>query len=142
MIGRRHLGAIVLFLLLASGCAAQGQQSEGRRVYDAQCAVCHGADLEGQPDWRTPNDDGTLKAPPHDETGHTWHHGDDSLADAVRLGAQRLPPEMRGISTMPGYDGILTENEIAAVLDYIKSTWPADIQKVQQEQTAAERAVP
>ncbi|HBC07561.1 MAG TPA: cytochrome C, partial [Rhodospirillaceae bacterium] len=30
-------------------------------------------------------------------------------------------------SDMPGFDGVLTDTEIIAVLSYIKSTWPASI---------------
>ncbi|MBB90587.1 MAG: cytochrome C, partial [Magnetovibrio sp.] len=30
-------------------------------------------------------------------------------------------------SDMPGFDGVLTDAEIVAVLSYIKSTWPASI---------------
>lgn len=43
----------------------------GEVLYQQQCAACHGPDLEGQPNWRLRNDDGTLPAPPHDITGHT-----------------------------------------------------------------------
>ena len=46
----------------------------GETLYAVHCAVCHGANLEGQLDWQTPDENGILPAPPHDETGHTWHH--------------------------------------------------------------------
>ena len=52
--------------------------THGAQIYAAACASCHGADLEGQPNWRFRNADGRLPAPPHDETGHTWHH--DTIA--------------------------------------------------------------
>ena len=50
--------------------------AQGEDLYREYCAACHGADLEGQPDWRSAGPDGVLPAPPHDETGHTWHHPD------------------------------------------------------------------
>jgi len=53
----------------------------GRVLYAENCAVCHGAKLEGQPDWRTPGEDGLLPAPPHDASGHTWHHDTAMLFD-------------------------------------------------------------
>ena len=53
----------------------------GRALYEQHCAACHGANLEGQPDWRSPDESGLYPAPPHDETGHTWHHDDAMLTD-------------------------------------------------------------
>ncbi|WP_343070014.1 cytochrome c [Jannaschia sp. Os4] len=98
----------------------------GAQVYAAECAACHGAALEGQPDWRSPGPDGLLPAPPHDASGHTWHHDDATLFALTKHGLAGLmddaPP-----SGMPAYDGVLTDAEIVAVLSYIKSTWPADV---------------
>lgn len=51
----------------------------GEALYTENCAACHGVNLEGQDDWQRPGEDGRLSAPPHDETGHTWHHGDQVL---------------------------------------------------------------
>ena len=51
----------------------------GQTLYTNNCASCHGAKLEGQPNWRSPNADGVLPAPPHDPTGHTWHHDNGLL---------------------------------------------------------------
>src|SRR5262245_54008972 len=55
------------------------QAARGEAVYAAQCARCHGANLEGQPNWRVPLPNGRLPAPPHDASGHTWHHPNADL---------------------------------------------------------------
>lgn len=99
----------------------------GAQVYAANCAACHGTDLEGQPDWRRRGPDGLLPAPPHDASGHTWHHDGDALFRIVKLGLPTLIGDPDYATAMPAYDGILTDDEIIAVLSYIKSTWPADI---------------
>jgi len=100
----------------------------GRTVYTEQCASCHGADLEGQPDWRSRLPDGSLRAPPHDETGHTWHHPDAQLFEVVKEGGQAVVPE--GFkSNMPAFGGSLSDREILASLAYIKSRWPAEIRR-------------
>ena len=102
----------------------------GVAVYGEHCASCHGADLEGEPDWRRRKADGTLPSPPHDASGHTWHHSDDMLFRLVRDG----PAAIAGSgyrSTMPAYADILEDREIWAVLAYIKSRWPADIREAQ-----------
>lgn len=110
--------------------ADTAQVALGRQVYDAQCASCHGANLEGEANWQQASPDSLLKAPPHDETGHTWHHDDATLIDAVKRGGARLPANV-GTSAMPAYEDVLSDEEIAAVLAYIKSTWPADIRAAQ-----------
>ena len=108
-----------------------GVITEGRTLYDANCAACHGFALEGQADWKENNPDGSFRAPPHDETGHTWHHSDAYLVESIKLGGVRLPANI-GVSTMPAYEGILTDVQIDAILAYIKSDWPDDILASQQ----------
>ena len=63
------------------------QVAAGEALYRTHCASCHGANLEGQPDWRTRLPTGRLPAPPHDASGHTWHHPDSVLLQIVRDGA-------------------------------------------------------
>lgn len=99
----------------------------GAAVYDANCAACHGANLEGQPDWRVSDEEGRLPAPPHDESGHTWHHDADTLFRLTKYGVGALINEPDYPSNMPIYEGVLSDEEIIAVLSYIKSTWPEDV---------------
>lgn len=99
----------------------------GQTIYAENCASCHGANLEGQPNWRSPGPDGRLSAPPHDETGHTWHHDGDTLFRLTKYGTGALIGDPDYESNMPIYEGVLTDDEIIAVLSYIKSTWPQDI---------------
>ncbi|WP_306752895.1 c-type cytochrome [Paracoccus actinidiae] len=105
----------------------------GAQLYAEHCAACHGAQLEGQPDWQIMREDGVMPAPPHDETGHTWHHDDAMLIDYIRRGGQAVLDGMgvRITSGMPAFGGILEDDDIAAILAYIKSTWPARIQALQ-----------
>lgn len=106
----------------------------GQEVYAESCASCHGADLEGQPDWRRRLDDGRMPAPPHDETGHTWHHADGQLFTITKNGVGAVVPGYE--SDMPAFEGILSDAEIIAVLAYIKSTWPERQRAFQAEVTA------
>lgn len=111
----------------------------GETLYQSSCATCHGADLEGQPDWQSPGQDGILPAPPHDQTGHTWHHSDSLLFDYVKLGGKAALAS-RGVdfnSGMPGFADQLTDAEIRNILAYIKSTWPERQRTVQAERSAA-----
>lgn len=101
----------------------------GRRIYSTECASCHGVNLEGQPNWQARLANGKLPAPPHDVSGHTWHHSDRFLFDMTKRGPAAYPD---GYSTdMPAFGDRLSDEQIAAVLSFIKSTWPADILKRQ-----------
>ncbi len=105
----------------------------GKAIYAENCAACHGVNLEGEENWQEPNEDGSFKAPPHDETGHTWHHSDAYLLSRIRFGTQDLDTGLQSQSNMPAYEDVLTNQEIEAVLGYIKSNWSADIQEIQAE---------
>lgn len=105
---------------------ADARQVElGRRVYAAACASCHGASLEGQANWQRRLPSGRLPAPPHDASGHTWHHPDEMLFRITKYGPGAYPGGYQ--TDMPAFEKHLTDDEIAAALAFIKSTWPADI---------------
>lgn len=113
--------------------------AQGEQLYGDYCAACHGANLEGQPDWRSAGPDGLLPAPPHDETGHTWHHTDSVLFDYTKLGG-KAALAAQGVefeSGMPGFGGQLSDAEIWTILAYIKSTWPERERSAQEERSAA-----
>ncbi len=102
------------------------QVALGASVYAARCAQCHGANLEGQPNWRERRANGRLPAPPHDAGGHTWHHPDEILFGITKNGMAPYAPAGYA-SDMPAFAGVLTDDEIAAALAYIESRWPADV---------------
>ena len=107
---------------------------QGELLYAANCASCHGAELEGQPDWKRRLPSGRMPAPPHDETGHTWHHADEQLFQITKEGVGSV---IGGDyeSDMPAFGGILSDPEIRAILAYIKSTWPEQQREYQAEIT-------
>ncbi|WP_226689771.1 c-type cytochrome [Ruegeria arenilitoris] len=107
----------------------------GQIIYAEQCAACHGARLEGQPNWRIRGEDGLLPAPPHDATGHTWHHDDETLFTLTKFGLAGLI-ENAHATGMPVYEGVLSDDEIIAVLSFIKSTWPDDLREYHDELNA------
>lgn len=95
----------------------------GERLYVQHCAACHGTKLEGQPNWRSRLPNGRLPAPPHDESGHTWHHPDQMLFEITKHGVAWPYAPKDYQSDMPGFAGTLSDDEIWAVLAYIKSHW-------------------
>jgi mono/diheme cytochrome c family protein len=113
----------------------------GQTLYVESCASCHGVGLKGQPDWQTPGEDGILPAPPHDFSGHTWHHSDSVLFDYTKLGGKGALAKM-GVddfeSGMPAFEDVLSDQDIWNVLGYIKSTWPDQARDSQSKRSAAE----
>lgn len=96
----------------------------GAKVYGTHCAACHGANLEGEPNWRERKPSGRMPAPPHDDSGHTWHHPDAVLFGITKEGL--VPGKYAPLgyqSDMPGFGGALSDDEIWAVLAYIASRW-------------------
>jgi mono/diheme cytochrome c family protein len=104
-------------------------------VYVQNCARCHGQNAEGAPSWQKPDARGDLPPPPHDDTGHTWRHGDAELTDIIRTGLRdrfNKTPEL----TMPPFKDSLTDEEIAAVIEYFKSLWSPEHRRYQEHQNA------
>ena len=145
---------LLLVMLLVASCAAQpptpftnpqgtpyppvptidrGHVRLGRQVYQATCAVCHGANAEGAINWMTPDTQGNQLSPPHDDSGHTWHHPDEVLFGITKNGlvAPYAPPGYQ--SDMPGFGGTLSDAEIRAVLAYIASRWSSEVRKARAE---------
>ena len=112
----------------------------GAALYAKHCAACHGARLEGQPGWRKHDPvTGRMPAPPHDASGHTWHHPDQLLFDITKLGIAKAVKLKDYDSAMPAFAGVLSDAEIVAVLSWIKSQWPPEIRQHQAEIDAAAR---
>jgi mono/diheme cytochrome c family protein len=113
----------------------------GGRIYAERCASCHGVKLEGQPNWQERKPDGKLPAPPHDASGHTWHHPDQVLIAITRDGLGPYAPAGYQ-SDMPAFAGVLSDAEIAAVIDYVKNAWPENIRNRQAAMTRSYRPNP
>ena len=134
------VGAIVVALVqdgkTPDDPANPQQVTRGKAVYAQHCAACHGARLEGQPNWQENLPTGRMPAPPHDASGHTWHHPDSVLFGITKYGlvpGRYAPPRYQ--SDMLAFGNQLSDEEIWAVLAYIKSIWPEEIRSSQAEVT-------
>lgn len=107
------------------------QVARGATLYTQNCASCHGANLEGQPNWKLTLPDGSLPAPPHDASGHTWHHSNETLLDITTRGGQAVYGSADTKSNMPAFGNILSEADIITILDFIKSRWGKDQREYQ-----------
>lgn len=102
--------------------------AQGRELYAENCAACHGDRLEGEENWRRAKSDGRMPAPPHDRTGHTWHHPEQQLFFITKYGTAALVgPSYK--TDMMGFEDELSDAEIIAILSFIKASWPEKIQQ-------------
>jgi mono/diheme cytochrome c family protein len=109
-----------------------GLVQRGELLYRANCQSCHG-------DART-GDGGLPGAPVHGPDGHTWHHSDGNLTDIIQNGSGEMGEMMRGMMgvppetpRMPAWRGTLTDDDIAAILAFIKTGWTPEQRRFQQE---------
>jgi len=113
--------------------SSQAQLERGEHIYNRFCSFCHGKDLQGQANWRKRKPDGKLPAPPHDENGHTWHHADELIFGIIKFGLvpPYAPPNYK--TDMPAWAGTLSDDDIRAIILYIKSRWPDETKKIQAD---------
>ena len=111
----------------------------GKFIYAKNCASCHGVALKGQANWKQRDTEGYMPAPPHDMSGHTWHHVDSYLFKMTKYGIEEMIGKKYS-NNMPAYENVLTDDEIIAVLSYIKSTWPGRIQRQHNQMNARANA--
>ena len=87
-------------LLSTSTLAAPADATAARKLYLANCAQCHGKDLEGA---AGPN-----------LADATWLHGEPTRANLVRLISKGVPDK-----GMPAWDRQLSSAQIAQLADYL-----------------------
>ncbi len=127
------LGAIAV---AAMGGLA-GPPAQGAALYGRHCASCHGAALQGQPQWWQANARGRLPAPPLNADGHVWQHSDAELLRIIAAGSSAPGYD----SDMAGFAGRLTAAEQLAVLGWIKQQWPTGLRIAQETRNPGGAAV-
>jgi len=97
------------------------QMTRGRKLFLRNCAVCHGANAEGSPNWRQREPDGKYPPPPLNGTGHAWHHPMKALQLTIRDGTQKIG------DNMPAWGDKLSVQEIDDVIAWFQGEWPPEI---------------
>jgi mono/diheme cytochrome c family protein len=134
------LGVVVAAGVAFGGLSLASRQdsskiTQGQALYAEHCAACHGVRLEGQPNWQDALPNGRLPAPPHDASGHTWHHADSVIFKITKHGVGAVLPGYE--SDMPAFAETLSDDEIKAVLTFIRSSWPRREREYQDAQSKA-----
>lgn len=129
---------IIAVVLLSGWLGACSEQQEsqavpevsldlGRQVYSQNCAVCHGANGEGDENWRQRKPDGKFPPPPLNGTGHTWHHPLKILQYVIKNGSPG------GQGDMPAWKDKLSDHEIDSVIAHVQSWWSPQVYSAWRE---------
>lgn len=98
------------------------QVAAGERVFQSQCAVCHGEQAQGlAADWRQKLDDGSFPPPPLNGTAHAWHHPLSVLIQVINEGGIPLGGKM------PAFAEVLTDDEKLSAIAYFQNFWNDEI---------------
>ena len=130
---KQLLLASLVILLIGCNPVEQTENKEssemlGEEVFDNNCVVCHGSQGRGLvSNWKVKGADGNYPAPPLNGTAHTWHHSPAQLLYTIN----KRGVEMGG--QMPAFEKRLTEEEKKALIDYMYSLWPQEIQEKYDE---------
>lgn len=106
--------------LLATRWYSDEQVRRGARVFEQNCAVCHGAGAEGAENWQFRGPDGKFPPPPLNGTAHAWHHPLAQLFSMIENGTQPA-------GNMPAWDDTLSDEEIIAAIAWFQSLWPDEV---------------
>jgi len=148
---KRFGGVIVLAALLAMACGKKapdvtsGKETRDRlfsteslfrgvRLYQEQCAQCHGPEGQGHPDWQNPQ---VVAAPPLNGSGNEWKRRKQDMIAIIRNGVTR-----HGEPVMPAWKGRLSDQDIEDIIAWYQALWPAEVYQRWREteaRTAATR---
>lgn len=98
--------------------------TRGAGFYQQHCALCHGPQAQGHPDWQTPSDGSFAAAPPLDGTGNDWKRSRAELAAIIRQGVKRKSDKLE---VMPAWKGRLNDRDTEDVINWMQSLWPAPV---------------
>jgi len=96
--------------------------SRGARVYQENCAQCHGPEAQGHPDWRHAKQQGYAAAPPLDGTGPVAGMKKSQIVAVIKNGVK-----YNGQPVMPGWNGRVSDQDIDDVITWFQALWPSDV---------------
>lgn len=91
----------------------------GVQLFHEYCALCHGPEAQGHPDWRNPK---VVAAPPLNGTGNDWKRRKQDMIAIIKNGANR-----QGETVMPAWEGRLTDQEIEDIITWYQALWPPEV---------------
>lgn len=94
---------VILISALLAGPVDASDINQGRKIYQRDCAICHGADGNS-----------TMANAANFKLGEGLFQSDESLLNRIQNGKRACP----------AYRGILSEQKIFDVIAYIRTLYP------------------
>jgi thiol:disulfide interchange protein DsbC len=112
------------------------QVVQGKQLFAANCARCHGKNAESVPNWRKRDANGNYVPPPLNGTAHAWHHSLGILRQTIRKGGKPVG----GI--MPAFEDKLSDDQIDAIIAWFQSLWSDEIYSMWIQRTRSSGFIP
>ncbi|MEE9447461.1 MAG: cytochrome c [Arenicellales bacterium] len=94
---------------------------QGEKIFQTNCASCHGANAQGDENWHKQQANGRYPAPPLDGSAHSWHHPLAFLIGTIDNGSIANGGEM------PAFKDALEIDQKLAVLAYVQQFWSDEV---------------
>ena len=106
----------------------------GARLYQENCAQCHGPEAQGHPDWQNP---AVTAAPPLNGTGNAWKRSRSELVAIIQNGIVR-----QGEPVMPSWKGRVDGKDLDDLVTWFTALWPNDVYERWQAVNAGQTPAP
>ncbi len=95
--------------------------ARGAKLFQENCAQCHGPQAQGHPDWKRARKEGYAAAPPLNGTGTDISLTRERMVEVIRKGARR-----KGVMVMPAWKGRVGDDQIIDIISWYQALWPAE----------------
>jgi thiol:disulfide interchange protein DsbC len=112
------------------------QVVQGKQLFAANCASCHGKNAESVPDWRKRDANGNYVPPPLNGTAHAWHPSLKILRQTIRKGGKPVG------GVMPAVEDKLSDDQIDAIIAWFQSLWTDEIYSLWMQRTQSSGFIP
>ncbi|KPK11885.1 MAG: hypothetical protein AMJ68_04140 [Acidithiobacillales bacterium SG8_45] len=158
---RFPVALVVLLLLFTAGCSKKDEEkpvegaaltaseqeqvdagrifdveriAKGARLFQENCAQCHGPEAQGHPDWERGRKEGFAAAPPLNGTGTDITLSKVRMMEIIRNGLKQ-----KGEPVMPAWVGRVSDQDIEDVITWYQALWPADTYQAWQRAYAPDQ---
>jgi mono/diheme cytochrome c family protein len=96
--------------------------ANGAKLYQENCAQCHGPEAQGHPDWERGRKEGFAAAPPLNGTGTEVKLSQAQMIHIIRNGVTR-----DNIPLMPAWQGRVADKDLEDIIAWFQALWPGEV---------------